>query len=206
MGHVTPPQPPRPLSALDVIFTRRSVRAYDKQKLDRQTIRALLDAAVRAPTAMQTEPWLFLVIQDEPTFKRYSDVAKAMKVAELESQPDRYWPDQARRDRLLVELRDPDFSIFHNAPVLIVICARSSGPFVEADCWLAAENLMLAACALGLGSCVVGAAVPAFKTPEAREELGLPRTSFAVAPIVTGVPSGMADQAPARRQPEVIWW
>lgn len=154
---------------------------------------------------MQTEPWLFLVIQDEPTLKRYSDVAKAMKVAELESQPDRYWPDPARRERVLTELRDPEFSIFHNAPVLIVICARSTGPFVEADCWLAAENLMLAACALGLGSCVVGAALAAFRTPEARDELGLPRTSFAVAPIVIGIPSGPTDQTPARRQPEVIW-
>jgi nitroreductase len=76
---------------------------------------------------------------------------------------------------------------------------------VEADCWLAAENLMLAACALGLGSCVIGAALPAFKTADAREELGLPRASFAVAPIVIGVPSGTADRAPARRQPEVIW-
>jgi len=194
------------MSALDVIFSRRSVRAYERRKLDQPTIRALLDAAVRAPTAMQSEPWLFLVIQDERTLTRYSTVAKAMKLAEMESQLDPRWPDRARRDRLLAELRDPEFSIFYNAPVLIVICARSSGPFVEADCWLAAENLMLAACALGLGSCVVGAAVAAFKTPDAVEEFGLPRDSFAVAPIVIGVPSGAADEAQSRREPEIIWW
>jgi nitroreductase len=194
------------LSALDVIFTRRSVRAYEKKKLDQQTIRALLDAAVRAPTAMQTEPWLFLVIQDERTLKRYSNVAKTMKVAEMESQLDRHWPDKARRDRFLAELRDPDFSIFYNAPALVVICARASGPFVEADCWLAAENLMLAACALGLGSCVVGAAVNAFNTPDAAEEFGMPRESFAVAPIVIGVPAGTAEEASPRREPEIIWW
>lgn len=39
MRHVTTPQPPRPLSALDVIFTRRSVRAYDRKTVDQQTIR-----------------------------------------------------------------------------------------------------------------------------------------------------------------------
>ena len=66
----------RPLSVLDVIFTRRSVRAYEKTKLDQPTIRSLIDAAVRAPTAMHAEPWLFLVIQDAQTLRRYSDVAK----------------------------------------------------------------------------------------------------------------------------------
>jgi nitroreductase len=205
MAHITRTQPARPLSALDVIFTRRSVRAYEKKKIDQQTIRALLDAAVRAPTAMQAEPWLFLVIQDERTLTRYSNVARTMKLAEMESQLEPHWPDKARRDRCLAELRNPEFSIFYNAPVLIVICARSRGPFVEADCWLAAENLMLAACALGLGSCAVGAAVAAFKTPDAVEEFGLPRDSFAVAPIVIGVPSGAAGEPQARREPEIIW-
>jgi nitroreductase len=76
----------RPLSALDVIFTRRSVRAYTGQKLDQATVRALLDAAVRAPTAMHAEPWFFLVIQDESTLKRYSDLTKTRSLAELEQQ------------------------------------------------------------------------------------------------------------------------
>ena len=40
----------RPLSALDVIFTRRSVRSYAPLKVDELTIRGLLDAAVQAPT------------------------------------------------------------------------------------------------------------------------------------------------------------
>jgi len=66
----------RPLSALDAIFMRRSVRAYTTQKLDEATIRSLLDAAVQAPTAMHMEPWVFAVIQDEATLKRYSKRAK----------------------------------------------------------------------------------------------------------------------------------
>jgi nitroreductase len=194
------------LTALDVIFTRRSVRAYENKKLDQQTLRALLDAAVRAPTAMQSEPWLFLVIQDERTLQRYSHIAKTMKVAEMDAHADKHWPDPARRDRFLAQLRDPDFSIFYNAPALVVICARANGPLVEADCWLAAENLMLAACALGLGTCVIGAATAAFNTSDASEEFGLPRESFAVAPIAIGVPAGTAGDAPARREPEIIWW
>jgi len=193
------------LSALDVIFTRRSVRAYEKQPLDQQTIRALLDAAVRAPTALQAEPWLFLVIQDEKVLTRYSDLAKTIAIAELEAGREIPWPHEIDRERALAKLRDPGFSIFHDAPTLIVIYGRSKGPFVTADCWLAAENLMLAACALGLGTCVIGAAAAALNSSEAKEAFGLPRESFAVAPLVVGVPAGSAGDAPARREPEVIW-
>jgi len=89
---------------------------------------------------------------------------------------------------------------------LIAICGRSKGPFVAADCWLAAGNLMLAACALGLGTCVIGAAAAALNSPDAREELGLRAETFVVAPIVVGTPAGPIGDAPARREPEIIWW
>ena len=49
----------------------------------------------------------------------------------------------------------PDFNISHDAGTLIAICAPSA-TFSTADCWLAAENLMLAACAMGLGTCCIG--------------------------------------------------
>jgi nitroreductase len=104
------------------------------------------------------------------------------------------------------QLRDPAFSAFYGAGTLIVIYGRSKGPLVTADCWLAAENLMLAACALGLGTCVIGAAVHAFNSADAREEFRLPGEALAVAPVVVGVPAGPAAEAPLRRDPEIIWW
>ena len=76
MPHTTKPTE-RPLSALDVIFSRRSVRAYTNEPLDKATVRALLDAAVQAPTALHAEPWAFVVIQDTNILKRCSDAAKA---------------------------------------------------------------------------------------------------------------------------------
>jgi len=42
----------RPLTGLDIIFTRRSIRSYAPQKIEESTIRSLLDAAVQAPTAL----------------------------------------------------------------------------------------------------------------------------------------------------------
>lgn len=195
----------RPLSALDVIFTRRSVRAYTGQKIDQETIRALLDAAVRAPTAMHAEPWLFLVIQDERTLNKYSDLTKTTALAALEHHAALDMAPNADRDRFLAQLRDPGFSPFYGAGTLIVIYGRTKGSLVTADCWLAAENLMLAACALGLGTCIIGAAVDAFNLADANEEFRLPADALAVAPIVVGVPAGPGADAPGRRDPEIIW-
>ena len=52
-----------PMSTLDVIYNRRAVRNYLPQGIDQHTIRALIDAAVHAPTAMHEEAWSFVVIQ-----------------------------------------------------------------------------------------------------------------------------------------------
>lgn len=197
----------RPLSALDVIFTRRSVRAYTPQKLDAPTVRGLLDAAAQAPTALHAEPWAFVIIQDAKTLKRYSDRAKASWIHEAAGHAALHIPrDVASRSRFAEQLANPEFSVFYDAGTLIVIYAKAPGPSAAADCWLAAENLMLAACALGLGTCCIGSAVEAFNTPEAKAEFGVPPEMVAVAPIIVGVPSGSIPDAPPRREPDIRSW
>lgn len=180
----------RPLTALDTIFIRRSVRGYAPGKIAKPTIRALLDAAVQAPTAMHVEPWAFVIVQDEAMLKRVSEAAKAS------------WTESGAPYR---GLADPDFDVFYDAGTLIVICARPESPFVVADCWLAAENLMLAACALGLGTCCIGSAIPALNEPEIKSALAIPDDVQAVAPIVVGVPRGAAREV-SRREPLVLSW
>ncbi|HSF70908.1 MAG TPA: nitroreductase family protein, partial [Methylotenera sp.] len=71
---------------------------------------------------------------------------------------------------------------------LILICGKTAAPSYAADCWLAAENLMLAACAMGLGTCVIGSALSALNTPETKIKLNIPENFSAVAPIVVGYP------------------
>ena len=195
-----------PLSALDAIFMRRSVRAYTPQKLDESTIRSLLDAAVQAPTAMHTEPWAFVVVQDDAMLKRLSDRAKERWAKDAAHYRDLHAAVHATTASALAErFASPDFCVFYDASTLIVICARPMGPFVAADCWLAAENLILAACALGLGSCCIGSAIPALNSPDVKSELGIPADVEAVAPIVVGVPSGPGTEVP-RKDPHVLYW
>jgi nitroreductase len=199
-------QQERPLSALDAIFTRRSVRSYTAQTIDRATVRALLDAAVQAPTALHAEPWAFVVIQDRAMLRRYSDLAKGSWAKEAIKYRDLHiLGDAAAAARFAGRFADPDFSVFYDAGTLIVICAKPMGPFVIADCWLAAENLMLAACALGLGTCCIGSAVPALNSAAVKNELGIPSDVIAVAPIIVGVPAEEAG-AVSRKDVEILCW
>lgn len=195
----------RPLSALDVIFTRRSVRAYAATPLDSETVRALLDAAVQAPSALHAEPWTFVVVQDRDALRRCSDRAKALWAEEITRHPEFGAAGEAMlRTHFAQEMANPDFNIFYDAGTLVVICAKA-GPFVTADCWLAAGNLMLAACAMGLGSCCIGSAVAALNSPEIKQDLNIPADTIAVAPIVVGVPHEVPTPA-VRKPPTILSW
>lgn len=188
-----------PVSLMDAIHGRRSVRVYAPQILARATIDALLDAAVKAPTAIHEEPWSFVILQDVKALKRLSDRAKKFFVEEVH---------RAHLDRgghRLDKFEEPDFNIFYNAGTLIVICAQPMSPFVVADCWLAAENLMLAAYAMGLGTCVIGSAVLGLNTPEIKDELGIPADVSAIAPLIVGVPAGQPP-ATSRKKPQILAW
>ena len=187
------------IKIMDAIHQRRSVRSYSPQRLDAPTIQTLLEAAVWAPTAVHEEPWAFVIVQELAVLERLSDRAKKIFTAEAKQTH----PEQARH--LLEILAQPAFNIFYNASTLIVICGKPKGPFVVADCWLAAENLMLAAFSMGLGSCVIGFAVPALNTTEIKSELGIPADCTAIAPIIVGVPSGEQPES-ARKKPEILTW
>ena len=187
------------MSAMDAIFHRRAVRDYAPQKIDEAAIRMLLDAAVHAPTAIHEEPWAFAIVQDRNTLKRLSDYVKELLV----SGADPIHP--LLRGHGAGRFTSPEFNAFYNAGTLIVICGKPLGPFVVADCWLAAENLMLAACAHGLGTCPIGLAVAALNTPQWKQELGIPAEMTAIAPIIVGRPAGETPPV-ARKPPEILSW
>ena len=184
---------------LKSIYARRSVRAYTPTALDSATVQTLLEAAVHAPTAMHEEPWAFVVVQDQALLQRLSDLAKPLFVEEVRHR------NAQGAGHSFDHFTRPDFNIFHGANALIIICAKPLGPFVTADCWLAAENLMLAASAIGLGSCVIGSAVAALNIRKVKTELGIPDEYSAITPIVVGVPSG-ETQATSRKEPFILSW
>lgn len=181
------------MSVMEAIFKRQAIRSYISRKLGRKTIETLLEAAVHAPTALHEEPWVFAVIQDKELLKRISDNAKQAL------------GETVGRGHAFERFLDPESSVFYNAGTLIVIYAKPMSSFVAADCWLAAENLMLAGCAMGLGTCVIGLATAALNAPELKKELGIPAELTAIAPIILGLPKGEAPVIP-RKTPEIVCW
>ena len=191
------------MSVLDVIFARHAIRSYTSDKIQPSTVRALLDAAVQAPTALFTKRLAFVVVQNEQTLRRLSDLTKSWWHEEVGTNRHRYL--DVSKD-VLQELSDPHFDVFHGATTLIVMCDRHGDAFGAADCWLAAENLMLAASALGLGSRCVGTAVPLLNSAEMRYALGLPPVVTAVAPIIIGAPKLPLEAQEEPREPDVLAW
>ena len=110
-----------------------------------------------------------------------------------------------KTSRYATILEAPEFNIFYDAGTLIVIGADHAGTYTDADCWLAAQNLMLAARAMGLGTCPIGFAVGVLNTPEVKRELGLAPEGRAVAPIIVGVPAADPPAVP-RSAPRVVCW
>lgn len=187
------------MSLQDALYGRRSVRAYTEDKLDKATVQQLLDAAVHAPTAVHEEPWQFVVIQDAALLKRLSDRAKQLLKEELQNNP-------SEQGKLLLGIvSNPDFNIFYDASTLIAIAVKPMSPFVTADAWLAAENLLLAAYGLGLGSCVIGFAVSILNNTEIKKELGIPDEMSVVAPMIVGKPRGETPLS-ARKKAEILVW
>lgn len=180
----------------EAIRQRRAVRAYAPILVSEAAIRRLLEAAVHAPSAMNAQPWVFVVVQEAEALKRLSDRAKAALLAGARG--------EAKAQRYADLLADPKFDIFYDAGALVVICAPE-GPFCQADCWLAAQNLMLAATAEGLGTCPIGFAVGVLNEPATKAELGIPADLVAVAPIIVGVPR-VTPPPVARAAPRVASW
>ncbi len=181
----------------DVISARRAVRAYTSARVEESTVRALLRAAVLAPSAMNAQPWVFAIVQDVAQLARWSDRAKREMLERTAADPkiQHYEPI----------LREPSFNIFYDASTLVVIGVRERGTFSDADCWLAAENLMLAASNAGLGTCCIGFALGVLNAPETKAELGLPERGAAIAPIIVGHPRATPSRVP-RSEPVILSW
>jgi nitroreductase len=183
------------MELLQAINERRSVREYTDEPVSDATIRALIDAAIQAPSAINQQPWCFVVVKDRRLLERISSRAKAHLLKASLGAPAHPFRDM---------LNDPGFDIFYHAPVLVVIGAAQPTDWAVEDCALAAENLMLAAHGMGLGTCWIGFAQHWLATQEGKEALGLPPSCTPIAPIVVGHPRRKAVPVP-RKAASIRW-
>ena len=162
------------------IMARRSVRKYLDRPVEHEKLMTLARCAINAPSGMNAQPWLVRVVEDQ---KLINDVTEVYKKANTE---------QVKRDA--------DFkNMFRNAPNLICVCTPAKGGG-QLDAGLLGENVMLAAHALGLGTCCLGGPVRFLKSnADARfflERLDIPADYELNYIIAVGYP----DEQPEARQ------
>lgn len=180
------------MDVLEAIRERRCTRAFSPAPVDEATVRSLLDAAIQAPSARNSQPWSFVVIENRALLARISQATIRRMAA------DPYW-------RMYISFEDSTFDIFYGAPLVVVICARGAAKNAVGDCYLAGQNLMLAAHAAGLGTCPIGLAREELQSQGMRHELSIPVGAEPVLPIAIGHAKGAMVHT-ERNPPAIHAW
>ncbi len=181
----------------EAIYTRRSIRNFSQQNVEKETIEKLMLAAVQAPSATNSQPWAFAVIANKELLADYSARAKKYLLGFLDQYP--------LLKKYETVLSNPQFNIFYNAGTLLIIYAKPLDAAPQEDCALAAQNIMLTAHELELGSCWIGFARDFFNREDIKTELSVPQEYSAVAPIILGYPQKKVPPV-AKKNPEILFW
>jgi len=192
------------MSLSDIIKKRRSVRKYLPQIVPRKAVFEVLVAAGWAPSAHNSQPWRFIILEN-PSVKR--ELAGAM--ADV-------WVADAEKDGAKVDakMRQERVDRFINAPALILACSTLDGlrkfpdqkrqmferDLAQQSLGAALQNLLLTAHALGLGACWFCA--PGFCKETVRKVLGIPEAVEPEAFVILGYPAEIPSLPPKKSLPE----
>ena len=168
------------MDVFEAIKRRRSIRAFKNIDLPEETVEKLIDAARWAPSAGNIQPWEFIIERNSETKRKLSEAALNQTFIE-------------------------------EAPVVIVVCAdykrsgagygnRGATLYCIQDTAAAIQNIHLAATALGLGTCWVGA----FREELVKKLLKIPDGIRPVALIPVGYPAEQPSPRPRRPLSEII--
>ncbi|MDQ7794446.1 MAG: nitroreductase family protein [bacterium] len=162
-------------TVLGAIRERRSVRCYQDQAVPQAILREALDAARWAPSAANNQPWQFLVVTRPDLRRALGRHARWHFIR---------WRHVAQ------------------APVVVVILGNpAANRWHLVDCAMAGQNLMLAAHALGLGTCWIGA----FDPRGVRQVLAIPERLAVVGLVTLGYPAERPAPPPRLDLDEVVF-
>jgi nitroreductase len=188
------------MDAIEAMGTCRAIRHLRPDPIPDELLHKVLQAAICAPSPGNSQGWDFVVVRDASTRRRIGDAVRAAMGPVLASMPE---GDDPSRNRTLRGLR---YLVDHlgDAPVLIFVCgipiypaANPQEEYVWSTLYPAAQNLVVAARSLGLGTVFSHLHRPA--EAAVREILDLP----AEARIAVTVPLGWPDRpfGPVKREP-----
>ncbi len=182
------------------IYLRRAVRDYKPHEVPDDIIKELIKAGTYAPSGQNRQPWRFVVVKDKDVIARLSERTKKLLLDGIGNSKD------PEAESLATALKMPGFNVFYNAPVLVLIFSSPDAMSPERDCSLAAENMMLAARSLGIGSCFIGLALQMGSDDATLEELKVPKDHRLIAPLVFGYPIKDIQTAPPRKEDVILNW
>jgi Nitroreductase len=178
-------------SALDVIMARTSIRSFTGDPVSKEQLETILKAGMAAPSAMNVQPWRFVVLTDKD---KIAEVFGSGFRGEMFTQAGAVIVVCGETTMMRKPFGQPD------APEV-----EMDNIFWFEDCSAATENILLAVKALGLGA-VWTAGYPADdRTTPIAEALGIPEGTDILCVIPVGVPA--EDPAPKDKwKPENIHW
>lgn len=145
---------------IQTIFARRSIRRYTAKSVSESDIKTILEAAMAAPSASNRKPWHFIVVTERQKLDKLARV-------------------------------HPYGKMLFEAPLCIAVCGDKaiSPRYWVQDCSAAAENLLLAATALGLGAVWLGVHPRESRVGPIRKVLNIPETIVPLNLISIGHPA-----------------
>lgn len=170
------------MDAMVNLLTRRSIRSYRPDMLPREVIEKIAEAGTYAPTGMNRQTPIIVAVTNKELRDRMSRLNAA--VLNMDSDP------------------------FYGAPVVLVVLAERSAPNHVYDGSLVMANLMLAAHAMGIGSCWINRAREVFDTDEGKailRDLGIEGDYEGVGNCILGYTEGEEPQAKPRKENWVYW-
>ena len=184
----------------EAIHTQRAIRHFRPDPVPEELIRNVLEAAVRAPSGGNNQPWAFLVLRALETRRKVAELYRRAwgdtGMERFTHDPD---PSKARVYRTATYLAEHMAEV----PVLILACIRHRGPTTSltlgSSIYPAVQNLMLAARGLGLGTVIT--TVHKRYDGEIKGLLGIPDGVETAALIPLGYPGERARFGGSRRTP-----
>ena len=170
----------------ETILHRRSIRRFEPKQIEETALQQILQAGLYAPSAGGRQGVIFAVCQDKEVNERLGKIKRANsqpRMATATSFVSREQPSIADDPKLT--------NAFYDAPTVITMFAPKNFLFSVDDCAIAAENMMLAADALGIGSCYIGQGWTAFADPYGHKILqqwSIPTDCYAVMQLLLGYP------------------
>lgn len=170
---------------VDCIMSRRSIRAYKPEQIKDEELKTILECAINAPSARNSQPWEVRVMQNKGAIENLN---KEVIADMIEKRPD-------AKERFA----DENASVFFHAPTLLVVAYDTTQYWGQSDCGMLVQNVLLAAESMNIGSCAVGCCREYINSPKAADfvkSLNLPENYVVYLTVTLGYKYENPDAKP----------